>query len=83
MAVYLGRGLRMVAVALAPAVIVIVGEITRAWNRFVPAVCKEVNAYPTPGSLPRVMPAHCGDTARLRGTVALVQQKHFGASLLL
>jgi hypothetical protein len=30
------------------------------------------------GSAPRVIPAHEDGMARLRGTVALVLQKHFG-----
>jgi predicted NBD/HSP70 family sugar kinase len=82
-ALYLGRGLRMLAAGLAPAAIVIVGEITRAWHRFAPVIKREVTAYPLPGSVPRIQPAHDGETARLRGTVALVLQKHFAASSFL
>jgi predicted NBD/HSP70 family sugar kinase len=82
-ALYLGRGLRMLAAGFAPAAIVIVGEITRAWHRFGPAIKKEVAAFPLPGNMPRIQPAHDGETARLRGTVALVLQKHFAASSLL
>ncbi len=82
-AVYLGRGLRMLAAGLAPVAIVIVGEITRAWNRVVPAIEKEITTYPLPGNMPRIQPAHDGETARLRGTVALVLQKHFAASSFL
>ncbi len=82
-ALYLGRGLRMLAAGLAPVAIVIVGEITRAWNRLGPAIKKEVTAYPLPGGVPRIQPAHDGETARLRGTVALVLQKHFAASSFL
>jgi predicted NBD/HSP70 family sugar kinase len=82
-ALYLGRGLRMLAAGLAPVAIVIVGEVTRAWNRFGPAIKREVSAYPLPGGMPRIQPAHDGETARLRGTVALVLQKHFAASSFL
>jgi predicted NBD/HSP70 family sugar kinase len=82
-ALYLGRGLRMLATGFAPAAIVIVGEITRAWNRFRPAIEREIARYPFPGRLPRIQPAHDGETARLRGTVALVLQKHFAASSFL
>jgi predicted NBD/HSP70 family sugar kinase len=78
-ALYLGRGLRMLATGLAPAAIIIVGEVTQAWNRFSPVIDKEVGAYPLPGPKPRIQPAHDGETARLRGTVALVLQKHFAA----
>jgi predicted NBD/HSP70 family sugar kinase len=82
-ALYLGRGLRMLAVGLAPAAIVIVGEITRAWDRLGPIIKKEVTAFPLPGRIPDIHPAHDGETARLRGTVALVLQKHFAASSFL
>jgi predicted NBD/HSP70 family sugar kinase len=78
-ALYLGRGLRMLAAGLAPAAIVIVGEVTQAWNRFSPVIDKEVGSYPLPGHKPRIQPAHDGETARLRGTFALVLQKHFAA----
>ncbi len=77
---YLGRGLRMLAAGFAPSVIVIVGEITRAWNRFRHTLEQELSAFPPPGGVPRIRPAHDGETARLRGTVALVLQKHFAAS---
>jgi predicted NBD/HSP70 family sugar kinase len=80
MADYLGRGLCMLATGLSPSVIVVVGEITRAWSRFEPVLLKEVAAYPLPGGVPCIIPAHDGETARLRGTVALVLQKHFAAS---
>ncbi len=82
-ALYLGRGLRMLAVGLAPAAIVIVGEITRAWDRLGPVIVKEVGKYSLPGRIPRIQPAYDGETARLRGTVALVLQKHFAASSFL
>jgi predicted NBD/HSP70 family sugar kinase len=82
-ALYLGRGLRTLAAGLAPSAIVVVGEITRAWSRFGPAIKKEVTAHPLPGTAPRIQPAHDGETARLRGTVALVLQKHFAASSFL
>ncbi len=79
----LGRGLRMLAAGLAPAAIVIVGEITNAWNRVAPLIERAVTACPLPGPAPRIQPAHDGETARLRGTVALVLQKHFAVSSFL
>ncbi len=82
-AAWLGRGLRMLATGIAPAAVVIVGEITRAWNRFAPLIEREVTASSLPGPAPRIQPAHDGETARLRGTVALVLQKHFAASSFL
>ncbi len=80
---YLGLGLRTLAAGLAPRAIVIVGEVTLAWNRVGPAIEKEIAEYPLPGPMPRIQPAHDGETARLRGTVALVLQKHFAASSFL
>jgi predicted NBD/HSP70 family sugar kinase len=79
-ALYLSRGLRTLAAGLAPVAIVVVGEVSLAWDRVGPAIERELAAYPLPGGLPRIEPAHDGETARLRGTVALVLQKHFAAS---
>ncbi len=78
MARHLGRGLRMIAVALAPEVIVVVGEVTRLWSRFGPIIEAEVAAQTLAGRRPRIVPAHEGQTARLRGTIGLILQKQFG-----
>jgi len=78
MAHYFGRGLRMITAGLAPEVIVVVGEFTRLWHRFGPVIEAEVAAQTLAGHKPRVVPAHEGQTARLRGTIALILQKHFG-----
>ncbi len=77
MADAIGRGLRMVVGGLAPEEIVFVGEFTRQWHRFGPVIEKAVAASVLIGKPPRVRPAE-GSMARLRGTVALVLQKHFG-----
>lgn len=80
MAHYLGRGMRMVVAGLAPERIVVIGDLTRAWRRFGPVIEAEVRAQALPGGpAPSVTPAHEDGMARLRGTVALVLQKHFGA----
>ncbi|MGD0013879.1 MAG: ROK family transcriptional regulator [Bryobacteraceae bacterium] len=81
MAHYLGRGMRMIVAGLAPEVIVIVGELTRSWHRFGPIIESEVSAQALAGTAPAIVPAQDGAGARLRGTVALVFQKHFGAYL--
>jgi len=80
MAHYLGRGMRMVVAGVAPEAIVIVGELTRSWQRFGPVVKSEVAAQILAGPSPEVAPALDGGMARLRGTVALVLQKHFGSN---
>jgi predicted NBD/HSP70 family sugar kinase len=79
MAHYLGRGMRMIVAGLAPERIIVIGDLTRAWQRFGPVIEAEVQAQVLPGGCaPRVIPAHEDGMARLRGTVALVLQKHFG-----
>ncbi|WP_158942935.1 ROK family transcriptional regulator [Granulicella sp. S190] len=68
---YLGRGLRMIASALAPSEIVIVGDITAAWYLFGPIVEAELKQNAL-SKVPRLRPAFEGNTARLRSAVALV-----------
>ncbi|HYL74240.1 MAG TPA: ROK family protein [Bryobacteraceae bacterium] len=81
MAHYLGRGMRMIVAGLAPERIIVIGDLTRSWHRFGPVIQAEVEAQVLPGSSPPlVTPAHEDGMARLRGTVALVLQKHFGAA---
>jgi predicted NBD/HSP70 family sugar kinase len=81
MAHYLGRGMRMIVAGLAPERIIVIGDLTRSWHRFGPVIEAEVQAQVLPGGCaPRLVPAHEDGMARLRGTVALVLQKDFGAS---
>jgi len=78
MAHYLGRGIRMIVAGLAPERIVVVGELTRSWQRFGDVIQSEVQAQALPGGgAPCLVPAYEDGMARLRGTVALVLQKHF------
>jgi predicted NBD/HSP70 family sugar kinase len=78
MARYLGAGVRMIATGLAPERIVIVGDLTRSWRRFAGALESAVQPGVLPGgTAPRLVPAFEDGMARLRGTVALVLQKHF------
>jgi predicted NBD/HSP70 family sugar kinase len=79
MAHYLGRGMRMIVAGLAPERIVVIGDLTRSWSRFGPVIEAEVRAQILPGGpQPLIVPVHEHGMARLRGTVALVLQKHFG-----
>jgi predicted NBD/HSP70 family sugar kinase len=83
MAHALGRGMRMIVAGVAPEEIVVVGEFTRLWERFGPVIEAEVAAAVLVGKPPRVRPAAAEPSmARLRGTVALVLQKHFGPSMM-
>ena len=80
MAHYLGRGMRMIVAGLDPELIIVIGDLTRSWHRFGPVIQAEVQDQVLPGGVvPRLVPVHEGGMARLRGTVALVLQKHFGA----
>jgi predicted NBD/HSP70 family sugar kinase len=79
MAHAVGRGMRMVVAGLAPEEIVVAGEFTRLWPRLGPIIQEEVKAAVLVGKPPRVRPAADPRMARLRGTVAIVLQKHFGA----
>ncbi|HZQ55603.1 MAG TPA: ROK family protein [Bryobacteraceae bacterium] len=79
MAVQLGRGARMVVAGLAPQAIAFIGEFTAAWDRFCPIIQTEVEAQNISGKPVAFIAAQDGAAARLRGTVALVLQKHFGA----
>ncbi len=67
----LGRGLRMIASALAPTEIVVVGDITTVWPLVGPAVDAEMRRNPLVKATP-VRPAQDGGKARLRSAVALV-----------
>jgi predicted NBD/HSP70 family sugar kinase len=80
MAQYLGRGMRMIVAGLAPERIVVVGDLTRSWHRFGNIMESEIQAQVLAGGRPPLLvPAFEDGMARLRGTVALVLQKHFSA----
>ena len=74
MSCFLGRGLRMIASALAPGEIIIVGDITSAWHLFGPKIEAELkqNAF---SKAPKLRPSFDGNTARLRSAVALVMNQ--------
>jgi len=79
---YLGVGLSMLISALAPSMIVVIGEITRAWERIEPIIKNVLSArLPSSPVLTRIVPAHDNLQPRLRGSMALILQKHFGAPL--
>lgn len=81
MAHYLGRGMRMIVAGLAPSRILVIGDLTRSWSRFGPVIEREVHDQVLPGGVPpTVGPVHEAGMARLRGTVALVLEKHFGVA---
>jgi predicted NBD/HSP70 family sugar kinase len=81
MALQLGRGTRMIVAALAPQAITFIGEFTSAWNRFRPVIETEVQAQNISAEPPKLFAGQDGATARVRGTIALVFQKHFRSAL--
>jgi predicted NBD/HSP70 family sugar kinase len=79
MADYLGRGIAMLITGLAPEAIVIVGEVTRVWDRVGPIVNRVVKERASTHASARIMTHGLVEQPRLRGIIALVLQKYFGA----
>jgi predicted NBD/HSP70 family sugar kinase len=75
MSAALGRGMAMIASALAPSEIVVVGDITSLWEFAGPLVEAEMRRNPLP-RVPLLRPAYEGDKARLRSAVALVMNEN-------
>lgn len=82
MARYLGIGLAMLITGLAPEVVVLVGEVTRAWERVGPIIANELKRRSPSLVNTRIVPTDPDTEPRLRGTITLVLQKHFGAPLV-
>ncbi len=79
---YLGVGLSMLISGMAPSMIVLIGEITRAWKRIEPIIKDVLRKRVQPSSLKtRIVPSEDNLQPRLRGSMALILQKHFGAPL--
>jgi predicted NBD/HSP70 family sugar kinase len=79
MAHYLGLGIAMLITSLAPSLIVCVGEITRVWESVEPII-KQVVEERNPLNLKtKIIPTNDLAYPRLRGSVALILQKHFVA----
>jgi predicted NBD/HSP70 family sugar kinase len=79
MADYLGQGLALLVNGLAPDVIIVVGEVTRAWRDVGELIESSVKQHSFTRAATRIMPSDPISQPRLRGTIALVLQKHFGA----
>lgn len=71
MAKQLGRGMQMIAAALAPAEIIVVGDCTASWHRIESDIERELRKHPL---AQKVILRPCFDaaTARLRSAVPLV-----------
>jgi predicted NBD/HSP70 family sugar kinase len=70
----LGRGMHMIATALAPSEIIVVGDITTLWHKVGPIIQAEMQRNPL-AIVPRIRPAQEGNKARLRSAVALVMHE--------
>jgi predicted NBD/HSP70 family sugar kinase len=70
----LGRGMHMIATALAPSEIIVVGDITSIWHKVGPTIQTEMQRNPL-AIVPRIRPAQEGNKARLRSAVALVMHE--------
>ncbi|MGB7747642.1 MAG: ROK family protein [Verrucomicrobiia bacterium] len=82
MAHHLGAGIAMLVTGLAPDVLVVVGEVTRAWDKVGPVVAEAVKRRSFTHAATRILPTDPEAQPRLRGTIALVLQNHFGAPLI-
>jgi len=82
MATQLGAGIAMLVSGLAPEVLVVIGEITRAWDRIGSLVEGTVKGRSFTHASTRILPANSDLQPRLKGTIALVLQKHFGAPFI-
>jgi len=71
MAQQLGRGMQMIAAALAPAEIIVVGDCTIAWKRMKVIIERELRKHPLAQKV-ILRPCLDGATARLRSAVPLV-----------
>ena len=79
MAHYLGAGLALLITGLAPDAIVLIGEVTRLWRRVGPIIDRVIKERSFTHAATRIIPTDPATQPRLRGTVPLVLQKHFGA----
>jgi predicted NBD/HSP70 family sugar kinase len=79
MARYLGMGIARLVTGLAPDVIVVIGEVTRVWNRVGPIISETVKSHSFTRATTQIVSKDPSSQPRLRGTIAVVLQKHFGA----
>ena len=76
MALYLGRGMRIIASICAPDEIVVVGEVTMAWP-IIDSIIEAELRRPVTTSLPKVRPSYDGTLVRLRSAMALILNEQY------
>jgi predicted NBD/HSP70 family sugar kinase len=79
MARHLGTGIAMLVTGLAPDLIVVVGEVTRLWERVEPIITEVIRRKSFTHATTRMVASGPAPLPRLRGIIALVLQKRFGA----
>jgi predicted NBD/HSP70 family sugar kinase len=77
-ATFLGKGLRMLAYAFSPEVVLVTGDLVSTWDRIAPIIERELANPPLPGITPRLQATYEGGLARLRGAAATLLQRHSG-----
>lgn len=76
----IGDGLATIAAALAPEVILIAGDIVAAgWDWICPIIQRKLSERSLAGVMPRLLPSHESEVARLRGAAILVLQRRSSA----
>jgi predicted NBD/HSP70 family sugar kinase len=78
MATFLGAGLATIVTGLAPQVIVVIGEVTSAWDRVGPIISQVLERRALRETSTRIIATDHATQPRLRGAVTLVVQQHFG-----
>lgn len=79
MAHYLGKGAAMLVNGLAPEVIVFIGDVTQAWEQVGPLMIEMANQRSSTHATTRILASDPAAQPRIRGIIALVLQRHFGA----
>lgn len=79
MAYYLGVGMSVVIRSFTPSVLLVIGEVTRAWPLVEPIMRQAIEARAVSLAATQIVPTEHELQPRLQGAVALVLQKHFGA----
>ena len=79
MAQHLGIGLGMLVTGLAPDVLLVVGEVTRAWGKVGPVVEAAMKRRSFRQTHTRIVVTDSEAQPRLQGTIAMVLQRHFSA----
>ncbi len=83
MAYSLGVGLAILVTGLAPDALVVIGDVTRIWNRVGPIVTDAIKQRAFTHAGTRIVPTDPEAWPRLRGAIALIAQQHFTATQMI